>query len=337
MEDNHTHHASTSSHYATPEEKTRKANRAVLAGLYMDCERERNMHRLSERYFQFRDHYLNFWPLTFLTTFSAILAFMATTELFTRNQQTVFTLFVGISAVFSVGIQTCAKHVKYESRSDMHRMAALGLKKLCDDVNFILLDPKLGLANNANQGVENDKNSDEKGEPNNISAKVDGYRMVYKHVMEACESPIPIPIYQAFLLADSRLTILLGKKKVKKRIMDEGLCSVKNCDEVLFGALQIELFQEITNSSMWPVWLPNTDDTVKRAIESVEGTLDHTYLEAKRENSDLEKGGYSRLSQSTKNSKAGKEMEVQNQNAAAETKVKGEIYIDDLSLDEHSV
>jgi hypothetical protein len=270
-----------------------------LLDLYISCECQRQMHRLALEYYLRRDTWLHFLPLTVLTIVSGTFAFLGTSDFIQADMKEYFSLLVGIFSIVSVSIQSCAKHSKYAARSEMHRHAALGMKKLGDNVNFHQIDPESGIANKKNPniadvnnptdeevggapsgGVGKDKRGaggggddvDHLGLSPSITEKIQGFRMVYNQVMESCNSTIPAPVSQAFALVDTRLAISLNNIETQRRFQRDLNLKDVNAKSIICAATYNELYSEFSNAFGWPWRTLNPHDAVNRAIAKVHRT-----------------------------------------------------------------
>lgn len=274
-------------------------NKQCLLSLYVNCESQRQMHRLAQSYYSARDIWLHFLPLTVLTLFSGAFAFMATSDFFQSDTKEVFSLFVGVSSIVSVAVQSCAKNHNYGGKSKMHETVALGMKKLGDNVSFDQIDPESGLsiknttnksankANitegadvNSNPGLPSATNADETTTDNNdkldvasnMSEKVQGYRMVFRQVMESCDSIIPTVISEGFSLVDTRLAILLNNHQTQDKIENTLNLERVNARSIIVANTYSELYTVYSTTWFWPWRSPNPDDAVTEAIKKVETT-----------------------------------------------------------------
>ena len=221
------------------------------------CESERQMHRLAQEYYQFRENLFHFIPVTVLTMASGILAFMATSSTF-ESQTENFTLWVGILSIVSAAFQSFARNAKYAARGEMHRTAALEMKKLKDGVEFSQIDPEHGLVKKGTHsssvgGEESEEGIDQS--PSTMTQQVQAYRATFSQVLASCDSTIPSPVTQAFLLVDTRLTL-----QDCQDFKDKGTVSL---------AVYNELFSEFSNTIMWPLIPLKPHYAVNRAIDKV--------------------------------------------------------------------
>ena len=70
-----------------------KKREKLLLDLFIKAEYQRQMHRLAQDYYDRRDTWFHFYPLTLLTLASGVLAFLVTSEQF-QQQKDVFALIV---------------------------------------------------------------------------------------------------------------------------------------------------------------------------------------------------------------------------------------------------
>lgn len=221
------------------------------------------MHRLAEVYYLERDKWLHFLPLTILTLISGALAFMASTTLFEGGQE-ILTLLVGFVSLVSVAIQSCAKNSKYAAKSEMHRIAALQMQKLTDNIEFHLIDPESGVARN-NEDME-------RGAPDSSDDKFalsgSSCRAIYNQIMDSCDSTIPTAIAQGFGLVDTRLAICLNNDITHGRVA-KGIVEQETSKQVMFLSVYNELYSEYTNAFGWPWRTINPHHAVNRALMKV--------------------------------------------------------------------
>lgn len=106
------------------------------------CEAQYQMHRLSTLYFAYRHYQYYTLPLSIITMTSGIMAFAATTSssIVHDTIKQYLSLAVGCSAILSAFIQKVGQEAKYEPRSEMHKNASLGMKKITEQLEFYQLE-----------------------------------------------------------------------------------------------------------------------------------------------------------------------------------------------------
>lgn len=214
------------------------------------CEQHRQMNRLAHHYFDKRDYWLHFIPLTTLTFIGGVLSLSSVMlqekELFA---DTAIEVFVGILSLLAMTLNTCGKRLNYSARSDMHRTAALEMKRLYDDLVF----------------EEADKESHQK----KYDLNPERYNAVFKQIISSCDSVIPDPIFEAFALADSRLKMLLNKNAVRTRINDEFEKNI-NPLNIIYSAVYSDLYTLISKENRWSWKKMNPEEMVENALENIQ-------------------------------------------------------------------
>ena len=104
------------------------------------CEAQYQMHRLSTVYFAYRHKRYYVLPLSILTMASGIMAFVATSSSVNDTIKQYLSLAVGCGAILSTFIQKVGQEAKYEPRSEMHKNASLGMKKITEQLEFYQLE-----------------------------------------------------------------------------------------------------------------------------------------------------------------------------------------------------
>lgn len=214
------------------------------------CEKHRQMNRLSHHYFDKRDYWLNFIPLTTLTFIGGVLS-LSSVVLQEKQMfaDTLVEVLVGIISLLAMTLNTCGKRLNYSARSDMHRTAALEMKRLYDDLVF----------------EEADKESHQR----KYDLNPERYNAVFKQIISSCDSVIPDPIFEAFALADSRLKMLLNKNAVRRRINDE---FEKNMNplNIIYSAVYSDLYTRISKETRWSWKKLNPEEIVENTLETIQ-------------------------------------------------------------------
>ena len=103
------------------------------------------------------------------------------------------------------------------------------------------------------------------------------YRDLYSQCLESCNSAIPIHINQAFLLADSRLTMILNRRRIiDKAYKDMQGTRTMEFRQFLFGTTYNEVFCAITDAWCWPFGILNPNEAVKTALRNVKLTYNES-------------------------------------------------------------
>lgn len=259
-------------------DEKKASNKRCLLKLYVNCECQRQMHRLAEMYYGSRDNWYHFIPLTILTLISGIFAFGSTSDFFEGKTKEVFSLIVGICSILSGAVQSCSKNHNYAEKSKAHKTVALGMKKLGDEVTFDRIDPKSGLSAKGNTkknkaaDEEQGLGSNDEREAATMAEKVQGYRMVFNQVMESCDSIIPSHIAEGFALIDARMAIMLNSEQTHDRVENTLLLEEANARSIILANTYAELYTVYSTKTCWPWHYPNPDLAVSKAIRNVERT-----------------------------------------------------------------
>jgi len=228
--------------------KTSKATKRLLSQ-YNLCESQRQMHRLSYDHLRFLDFWTNTFILTIITMVSGLMAFIASSNLDLSINKEVLSAIVGSFSVLSVAIQKFAKIANFGSRADMHGQVAIGMKRLCDEIESDITENPNEVA-----GSTDNSQSDE-----GAKKGIQTYREMYHMCLDSCNSTIPLKIQQAFSHADKRfsLNFLSGNQNNAETTM------------ILYGVMCNELYCEFSRPSTWLCILPDPETTYKRAFNKV--------------------------------------------------------------------
>lgn len=264
----------------------------ILLDLYTKSEYQRQMHRLADDYYKKRDTWLHFVPLTFVTFTSGTLGFLSTSDFFNEKIKDLFSLIVGVLAIISVVIQSCAKN--YAIRCEMHKTAAVQLKKLSDTISFFQIMPPFHkesgpiddhdiqvVSSNTTQIHDSIHRKSGEGmcDPcrtlgNTPGAEnAEGFRMVYQQILDSCNSTIPIEVSQTFSLIDCRFSILLKNRFAIQKIEETLNIRAEKGECILRVAAYNELYSEL--SFGWP-WISLRPDS---AVKRVEISILKTFLD----------------------------------------------------------
>jgi hypothetical protein len=243
-----------------------------LTDLYINCEFQRQMHRLAQDYFRKREVLYHFYPVTILTMASGALAFLATADVIEARTKTILSIAVGFCSIISGAFQSCAKFRNYAARSEMHKNVALGMEMLGSNIIFQQIDPEKGVhkgtKENPKKGDDNNLNS-KLGPHESTSETVEGFRMVFNQIMESNDSTIPNPIGQAFSLVDARLAIMLSNRETEEHIKVSLSLSKLQAKRIIRGAAYSELYSEISSKSLWPIFPTNPHQAAENSIKKV--------------------------------------------------------------------
>ena len=220
---------------------------------------------------------LQFWlftvPQAILTMISAILAFMATSELFDAKTKIIINTIVGSASGIVVFLQTMSGVCNYGIRASMHQTTALSLRSLGDDLSLVGIEEKAKYYNRKKSDDDDDDNDDNDDE-NNVSSNYtfEDLRTRFLQCQSGCQSTVPLKINDAFESLDSTLMIMLNDKNIIWLMKQYQFQSNNIQDVVYFRAYDI-LTKNIVDSLFWPFHIPKTKDLVKRTIEELKNEV----------------------------------------------------------------
>eukprot|EP00551_Chaetoceros_affinis_P011283 CAMPEP_0203674048 /NCGR_PEP_ID=MMETSP0090-20130426/14649_1 /ASSEMBLY_ACC=CAM_ASM_001088 /TAXON_ID=426623 /ORGANISM="Chaetoceros affinis, Strain CCMP159" /LENGTH=233 /DNA_ID=CAMNT_0050539817 /DNA_START=338 /DNA_END=1039 /DNA_ORIENTATION=- len=209
---------------------------------------------------------------------SGIIAFLASSDVVPQADKQYLSLSVGILAIISTAIQTFNQESKYDSKAEMHKNAALGLKKITDNIDFILVSPSMKkhistenvhvTPQQSQFGQENNTDSPipQTLESNEIDNTCTTIIQLYTQVLESCQSQIPLKISQTFHMAKSRLEMTLTKQDKAAILKEYGHFGKQTIHRCLYN----EVFCGITNYPGFPFICPQPDKIVKVSMKEVE-------------------------------------------------------------------
>ena len=269
--------------------------------VYVMCECQRQMHRLSFMYYNTRQFRYNVYPLTVITMLSGVLAFLSTADIIPSDLKDYLSLSVGIPSILSASVQSINQEARYDSKAEMHKNASLGMKRICDQIEFIQVDPQLKIyvdvlnqTDGENGGGdlstvleqpeyfdqniidENYNNNDDDDEKHAHSHAT--FRQIYQQCLDSCQSQIPVAISQAFKMAESRLALSLTPQDraiIKKEFGYMGKQYIHSC---LFN----EVFCAITDTYFFPMRTPRPQDVVDVAMANVQKCFQHRQITFQR-------------------------------------------------------
>lgn len=190
--------SNSSSKVLTEDEERKKQ----IMEVWVMCEEQRQMHRLAFMYYNYRQYRYHVFPLTVITMFSGIMAFLTTADMIPSSWKQYLSLSVGILSVLSASVQSVNQEARYDSKAEMHKNAgksgktaerilmqptfhytftlileislfpttALGMKRISDQIQFIQVDPSLKLTLSTVSKDQTENGNDLNGkEPSNNS------------------------------------------------------------------------------------------------------------------------------------------------------------------------
>ena len=220
---------------------------------------------------------LQFWlftvPQAILTMISAILAFMATSELFDAKTKIIINTIVGSASGIVVFLQTMSGVCNYGIRASMHQTTALSLRSLGDDLSLVGIEAKAKEYSRKKSDDDDDDNDDNDDE-NNVSSNYtfEALRTRFLQCQSGCQSTVPLKINDAFESLDSTLMIMLNDKNIIWLMKQYQFQSNNIQDVVYFRAYDI-LTKNIVDSLFWPFHIPKTKVLVNRTIEELKNEL----------------------------------------------------------------
>ena len=218
---------------------------------------------------------LQFWlftvPQAILTMISAILAFMATSELFDARTKIIINTIVGSASGIVVFLQTMSGVCDYGIRASMHQTTALSLRSLGDDLSLVGVKE---IAKYYNRKKSDDDDNDDNDDENNVSSNYtfEDLRTRFLQCQSGCQSTVPLKINDAFDSLDSSLLILLTDKNVFWLVNQYQSAESFVQDFVYIRAYDI-LTKNIVDSLFWPFHIPKTKILVNRTIEELKNEL----------------------------------------------------------------
>ena len=216
---------------------------------------------------------LQFWlftvPQAILTMISAILAFMATSELFDARTKIIINTIVGSASGIVVFLQTMSGVCDYGIRASMHQTTALSLRSLGDDLSLVDIEEEAKYYNRKKSDDDDDDNDD----GNNVSSNYtfEALRTRFLQCQSGCQSTVPLEINDAFESLDSSLMIMLTDKNIIWLV--NHYQSAANIQDVVYFRAYDILTKNIVDSLFWPFHIPKTDGLVERTIEQLKNEV----------------------------------------------------------------
>lgn len=154
------------------------------------------------------------------------------------------------------------------------------MKKILDQIEFLQVDPNMNVQKlkltplNGDGSKQRDikENGEKKSTDYHSKLHVakhtnicEMFQHLYQQVMDSCNSQIPDPIAQAFLMAPSRLQMKLThdeRENIKKEYQYLG-------KQIICRSFYLELFNAILRHYLFPFKCPNPDKAVKDSMDKV--------------------------------------------------------------------
>ena len=222
---------------------------------------------------------LQFWlftvPQAILTMISAILAFMATSELFDAKTKIIINTIVGSASGIVVFLQTMSGVCNYGIRASMHQTTALSLRSLGDDLSLVGIEEKAKYYSRKKGDDDDDNDDDDNDDENNLSSNYtfEALRTRFLQCQSGCQSTVPLKINDAFESLDSSLMIMLTGKNIFWLMNQYQYQSAANIQDVVYFRAYDILTKNIVDSLFWPFHIPKTNVLVKRTIEELKNEV----------------------------------------------------------------
>jgi len=257
-------------------------------------------HRMAATYFGTQQYWKFTIPGATIGASSGIMAFLATSGLFSAKTNEVLNLLVGCFSFLVVFLQTLSAQLQYDTRSQMHESTAIDLRDLREDLENIVnqsivmmkymsttpgknkdlgggsKDNDTGTGND--QGSKTDdieKDGEKKDEEKEISPHnspevlFDGIQKRYNQCLKGCKSTVPLPINDAFDQLDSRLNAtmtIIGHRELRR------IYGLSYNNIVYFQACN-DLSLEFSCYYLWSLGLPNAADAVDATMEKLQKNI----------------------------------------------------------------
>ena len=238
-------------------------------------ERAKIEHKLAVEYFDVRNLWFHFLPVTIIAALITVIGFLITgtqnddgelaqnsvdsEPLLTGRSSQLLSLAVGILGVISSLFNTIGKRNNYQSKCDMHRSAVKALEKICLTVEFEkdwFSRKTRDVDEIAIKIVMNPENRSEHEDViTNFGADLKSYQASFKAMQDACcESPVPTRVIQAFAVLDQLNEL--------------------ETDHLVF--YYVKLWKEFSTYRRWPMKAPRVDVRVKMDEWEAESTQTQT-------------------------------------------------------------
>jgi len=155
--------------------------------LQLTLTRHHQMSLLSSKYYYARHFWYMFLPTISITMLSAIFAFAIKSELpISEDAKTFLAFVVGCSSIFNVFLQNMSNDLNYDHCYKSQRTQSLGLKNLLAEIEYL---------NSTAEGISH--------------KQIEEIEKTMNTVMKQNDTPVPPPIYIAYDLVNTRLSLRL--------------------------------------------------------------------------------------------------------------------------------
>jgi len=221
------------------EDQVAPLNFYAATELFVTCQSKLSMHQLTHEHLSFRQYWIFTIPIAILTMISGIMAFLASSEMFSANTNTILSATVGCLAAVGGFFQSLSGSCKYGERATMHLSASEDLKALCDNLELLQTE--------ASQMSQDDR---QKAEHIDTIATI---RSKYQQCIQGCKSEIPLRIDDAYKKIDSEMAMTWTRKA--KDDLETGEDGINNVGHILMEAAYHEVATQITCSFQWPMYI----------------------------------------------------------------------------------
>ncbi len=236
------------------EDQVAPLNFNAATELFVTCQSKLSMHQLTHEHLSFRQYWIFTIPIAILTMISGIMAFLASSEMFSANTNTIFSAIVGCLAAVGGFFQSLSGNCKYGERATMHLSASEDLKALCDDLELLQTE--------ASQMSQDDRQKAE-----HIDTVVT-IRSKYQQCIQGCKSEIPLRIDDAYKKIDSEMAMTWTRKA--KDDLETGEDGINNVSSVLMAAAYHEVATQITRSFQWPMYISgDINAVIKNSMDNI--------------------------------------------------------------------
>lgn len=206
-------------------------------------------------------------PMAVIAMVTGILAFVATTELFSEHTNSILNCIVGSLSFLTVFMQTLSSQCTYDVRASMHENTAVDLRDLREDLDSTSRKESVLI------GHGGDDNSKKPGKT--LEEEFDTIVKRYNQCLKGCKSTVPIQITDAFKKFESKLDTtmsLVGTAKLREIY-----------GEAYYFKVVVQGYDSLAAAYscywMWPFILRNpikvVDETMKELKESIWGSKDY--------------------------------------------------------------
>jgi len=224
--------------------------------MFILCQTEYQIHRLSYEHFKFLNSLHHTGPFTLVTTVMGILSFVVGSKYFSEKISTTLSLVAGILSFVLSALQQIAKVQNFGPRADMHLQATVGLRRLSAQLaSDISEDP-----NQVGGSLVPKKEKQQE--------EVKTYRQVLNQCLESCNSATPIAIRHVFNLVETRFSITsLSDDRIQQWKQAHGEPAILELS--LYHTMINELFYQFTSRWFWYWFLPDSDKVYEDALKKV--------------------------------------------------------------------